>query len=173
MNTIIQTYPNRKQRILNLVLLGITGVALIQLANIAFYVFMPSEYFVRFLDDVEVTEVCKSANGKYALQTTIKREIYPYLPENVRMQRSVPASARVDVIRNFREIDSIEVPYITYQWKLNKKVDVQNELNIVLLPGHYETITYVYLDLPYSNDRNPIILSSNTFNVPGELKACE
>jgi len=172
-NYIENKHGNVKRFILNLLLLGIAGAIVINLANVAFYALMPTSYFIKHNSDNTVTAVCRTGQNEniYALQTTISREIYPYLPDSISKNRSIPANGRVEVLRNGREIDRINTEFI-YQWELDDTSEIQNEINIILLPGTYSTRSYINLDLPYRSSREAIRVDSNTFTVPDEVPLC-
>lgn len=150
-------------------------VAVLAAIQYTYYEVMPNAWFIQFYTPYEIERVCINGGGNYAIQGNSTREIYPYLPEFMQKTRSIPASSEIEITRNGREIDRIETGVFPYQYDEDGYVEIQNELDVILLPGTYQAVAYVKLLLPHRNTEPPIIRPSNYFTVPerSEVPACE
>lgn len=139
-----------------------------------YYRSMPVSWFIDLpKDGYHVEGVCKTERGNHTLLATTEREIYPWLPDALKLQRSIPAKATLEITRAGREIDRINTGEFSYQFVDGHIVELSNELRVVLLPGQYQSTAYITLLIPTFENRPQIIRKSNTFTVPETVAPCE
>lgn len=162
-DVIKQRHGTIRDFILNLVLLGVCGVAVIHIVTVATYSLLPTSYFLR-TEGIEVTGVDTCNNQQ--IYATGKRTIYPYLPEDIAKQKTLNANVHVGLFSvDGRKIDDLQRTPVL-EWKPNGLNYVQWQFNTTLLPGQYYIELTTNLILPVVGERaEPIRTRSNTFTV--------
>ncbi len=162
-DVIKQRHGTIRDFILNLVLLGVCGVAVIHIITVATYSLLPNEYFIK-TEGIVVTNVDVCNNQQ--IQATGTRVIYPYLPDDIAKHKTLNANVHVELFSvDGRKIDDLQrTPVI--EWKPDGKNNVQWQFNTTLLPGQYYIEMTTNLVLPVIGERaEPIRTRSNTFTV--------
>lgn len=157
--------------LLNLLLLGLAGALLLNAFTYVFYSAMPNSYYIQF-NEPTLVNVCTHPDGRYAIQSEIHREIYPSVPDRLKQNRNLPAEAIVEIRRENREIDRIDVGKYVYQWELEHRAYTQNDLNVILIPCSYTARSYITITLPNGQTRQLEPSDSRTFKVPDDIPAC-
>ena len=162
-DVIKQRHGTIKDFILNLVLLGVSGVLAIQLATILAYQLLPVSYFLQN-ERITVTDV-DTCNGQ-KINTESVRHIYPYLPEDIARQKTVNANVHIELFSvDGRKINDLRRTPVL-EWKPDGINYVQWQFNTTLLPGQYYIELTTNLILPVVGERaEPIRTRSNTFTV--------
>jgi len=163
-------HPTLKSYILNLVLLGISGLLLLEGFAFAFNNIMPTVWFIDHRG-VFVKEVCLDDAGHYVLKSEIEREIYPFLPDWYSRNRSLEARGIGEVVdKNGIEIDSRGWEAV-YQWEEDDIASVNMTYNAVIPPGEYQVKEKVIITIPF----NTIVFTteSNFFRVDSAPPNCQ